>query len=78
VQLWPYAPLLLDAETLKKILLSDDWKTENIPEKNPHVVNLAVANFSPKLGASFLTYQINKIKPVRAIYWGANYKNIEF
>lgn len=78
MQLWLYGPLSLDAEELTKILLSDDWKAEKIPEKNPHVVNMAVANFSNKLGASFLTYQTNTTKPVRAIYWGADYKNLEF
>lgn len=78
IQRWIYAPLSLDAEALKKILSSDDWKIENLPEKNPHVVNLAVANYSMKLGASFLTYQINTTRPVRVIYWGADYKNLEF
>lgn len=78
MQFWLYAPLSLDADSVRKILSSNDWQTENLPEKNPHVVNLAVANYSIKLGTSFLTYQINKAKPVRAIYWGADYKNLEF
>lgn len=78
MQLWLYAPLSLDGEVLKKILSSDDWQTESLPEKNPHAVNLAVANHSLKLGASFLTYQISKTKPVRVVYWGADYKNLEF
>lgn len=78
MQFWIYAPLSLNAEAIKKILSSDDWQSENIPENNPHVVNLAVANYTIKLGASFRTYQINKTKSVRAIYWGADYKNLEF
>lgn len=78
IQFWLHPPISLSGEALKKILSSDDWQTENLPEKNPHVVNLAVANHSLKLGTSFLTYQINKTKPVRAVYWGADYKDLEF
>ena len=59
-------------------MVSNDWQIENLPEKNPHVVNLAMTNYSIKLGASFLTYQVNKTKPVRVIYWGADYRNLEF
>lgn len=78
VQFWLYDPFFLDAKTIKKILPSDDWSMESLPEKNPHVVNLAVTNFSKKLGVSFLTYQLDKGKPVRVIYWGGDYKNLEF
>lgn len=76
-QFWIFDSVSLNAENIKKILSSDDWSTENIPEKNPHVVNLAITNFSKKLDVSFLTYQLDKKKLVRVIYWGGNYKNLE-
>lgn len=78
IQFWLHSPLSLDSDAVKKILVSNDWQIENLPEKNPHVVNLAMTNYSIKLGASFLTYQVNKTKPVRVIYWGADYRNLEF
>ena len=76
-QYWIYDSSL-NIEAIKKILISDDWALEKLPETNPHVVNLAVANYSKKLGASFLTYQLDKVRPIRAIYWGGDYKNIQF
>lgn len=78
IQFWIIDSFFLDADAIKKILISNDWQTSNLPEKNPHVVNLAVTNYSLKLGASFLTYQFNKSKSVRVIYWGADYNNLEF
>lgn len=76
-QYWIYDSSL-NIDTIKKILISDDWALEKLPETNPHVVNLAVANYSKKLGASFLTYQLDTLRPIRAIYWGGDYKNIQF
>lgn len=67
-----------NSTSIKTLLRSDDWKIEKMPETNPHVVNLAEANISNKLGSSFLTYELDPEKKVRIIYWGENYKNIEF
>lgn len=78
IEFWIYSPLSLNADAIKKILVSSDWKSEILPEKNPHVVNLAIANYSLKLNASFLTYQLNPTKPVKVIYWGADYMGLEF
>jgi hypothetical protein len=51
---------------------------EKIPETNPHVVNLAEANFSRKLKSSFFTYEFDTEKKVRIIYWGGDYMKMEF
>lgn len=77
-QFWLYDPAYSSAKAIKQLLPSHDWSTEKIEEKNPHVVNLAEANFSKKLGASFLTYQLDKKKSARVIYWGGDYKDIEW
>ena len=77
-QFWLYDPAYSSAKTITQLLPSQDWSTEKIEEKNPHVVNLAEANFSKKLGTSFLTYQLDKKKSVRVIYWGGDYKNLEW
>lgn len=77
-QFWIFNSASLNAEAIKKILSTDDWAMENIPEKNPHVVNLAISNFNKKLDVSFLSYQLNPKKLVRVIYWGGDYKNLEF
>jgi hypothetical protein len=76
-QFWLYDPAFSNAKAIKQLLSSQDWSTEKIEEKNPHVVNLAEANFSKKLGTSFLTYQLDKKKSVRVIYWGGDYKSLE-
>ncbi len=76
-QFWIFKTTTLNAEAIKKILSTDDWSMENIPERNPHVVNLAVTNFSKKLDVSFLTYQLDQKQLVRIIYWGGDYKNLE-
>lgn len=77
-QIWLYDPAYSSAKAIKQLLPSQDWSTEKIEEKNPHVVNLAETNFSKKLGTSFLTYQLDKKKSVRVIYWGGDYKNLEW
>ena len=77
-QHWLYDPTYSSANAIKQLLLSQDWSTEKIEEKNPHVVNLAETNFSEKLGTSFLTYELDKKKSVRVIYWGGDYKSLEW
>lgn len=75
---WILDPKYANASAIRTLLRSDDWNVEKIPEKNPHVVNLAEANFSQKLESSFLTYELDSEKKTRIIYWGGNYKSMEF
>jgi hypothetical protein len=77
-QLWLFDPTYSKASVVKSLLPSEDWKTEQIEETNPHVVNLAETNYSNRLKASFLTYKLDKEKSVRVIYWGGDYKKLEF
>jgi hypothetical protein len=77
IHYWLVDPKYANRESLKILLPSDDWNSEAIPEQNPHVVNLAVVNFSLKRGASFLTYKLDTENKVRMVYWGGNYKDIE-
>ena len=75
---WILDPKYASSMSIKNVLPSDDWKIEKIPETNPHVVNLAEANFSKKLGSSFLTHELDSEKKVRIIYWGGDYMKMEF
>lgn len=75
---WILNPKYANSTSVKNLLPSDDWKIEKIPETNPHVVNLAEANFSRKLKSSFLTYELDSDKKVRIIYWGGEYMKMEF
>lgn len=75
---WILDPKYANSTSVKNLLPSDDWKIEKIPETNPHVVNLAEANFSRKLKSSFLTYELDSEKKVRIIYWGGDYMKMEF
>jgi hypothetical protein len=75
---WILDPKYANSTSIKNLLSADDWKIEKIPETNPHVVNLAEANFSNNLGVSFLTYKLDSEKKVRIIYWGMDYMKMEF
>lgn len=77
INYWLIDPKLANRESLQSALPSNDWKTEAVPENNPHVANLAEVNFSLKLGVSFLTHKLDPDNKVRMIYWGGNYKDIE-
>jgi hypothetical protein len=78
IQYWIFPPPKASADEIRKMLPASDWKQTTIPERNPHVVNLAIANHSDKLGAHFLTYKTDKKQEVRVLYWGGNYMNMEF
>ena len=61
-----------NSEQIKMILKATDWVEIQIPETNPHVVNLAVSNYSASLGVHFITHKSDPKKEVNVIYWGGD------
>lgn len=77
IQYWIFSSPQATSFEVKKALSSSDWTQSKLPEKNPHAVNLAIANYSAKLGVHFLTYELDKKQEVRVLYWGGNPMDIE-
>lgn len=65
-----------NANDIRKALPSGDWMEYQVPETNPHVVNLALIHFSNRLEVHFLTYKTDPKQEVKVLYWGGDYKNI--
>ncbi len=78
ISFWLVKDGLNNADYIESILVTDDWKKISKENKVKDSIENRIAQFSSKLGVSFIYDELDKKREVWIMYWGADPKVIKW